>query len=157
MIGDTEHLAERSARIGILINLAAPALIVAVAVTLRESGLVPLPEGQSALTSLLFYVLGGVALMELAAGFVVRRTLFTPRRVASFRCDARLVEQWVVRSSTVVFALGASPIIYGVVVYFLGGDLRHLAFFGMVTLLAYRLLRPTADLIADALNLAENL
>ena len=157
MIGDAEHLAERSARLGVLINLAAPGLIVAVAVVLREGGFIPLPEGPSASVGVLFCVLGAVALLELVAGFVVRRTLFAPGCIAPFCHDARQAEQWVVRSSMVVFALGASPIIYGVVVYFLGGDLRHLAFFGMVTLLAYRLLRPTVNLIDETLNSAENL
>jgi hypothetical protein len=157
MNGGVEHLAQRAGRIGILINLVVPALIVAVAVALRGGKLVALPEQLSPALQPLFYVLGATALMELVAAYVLRRVFFAPNRIAPFCHDSGQVEQWVVRSSAVVSALGASPAVYGVVIYLLGGDLRQLAFFGMITLLAYRLLRPTVDLVDETLNSAKNL
>ncbi len=157
MSSSTEHLADRATRIGILVNLGFPALIVAVAVLLREGRLLRLPEAMPEFLQPLFYILGAVALMELAAAYFLRRLFFSPARVAPFCHDPIQIEQWVVRSSFVIFALGASPIVYGVVVYLIGGDLRQLAFFGLLTLLAYRLLRPTGDLIDETLESARNL
>ncbi|MBI5867769.1 MAG: hypothetical protein HZB43_05690 [candidate division Zixibacteria bacterium] len=153
----TEHLADRATRMGILVNLGIPALTVAVAVLLREGHLLGLPEAMPEFLQPLFYILGGVALMELAAAYLLRRLFFSPARVAPFCHDPNQIELWVVRSSFVIFAMGASPIVYGVVVYLIGGDLRQLAFFGLLTLLAYRLLRPTGDLIDETLESAQKL
>lgn len=156
MNSNIDYLVQRATRLGILLNVGLPALFAAVAVALRESGVLALPKELPAPLQPLFYVLGGVALMELAAAYFLRRLFFSPARVAPFCHDPVQIEQWIMRSAFVIFALGASPIVYGVVLYLLGGDLRQLAFFGIVTLLAYRLLRPTADMIEDTLNKAQN-
>src|SRR3972149_9380806 len=121
MNSGAEHLAGRAGRIAILFNLVVPALIVAVAVALREGKLVALPEELSPSLQLLIYVFGVVALMDLIAAWVLRRIFFAPSRIAPFCHDSGQIEQWVVRASTVASALGASPVVYGVVIYLLGG------------------------------------
>jgi len=127
-------------------------MLAGIAYALFASGTIqPSPDftdGQS----VLFFALVGVALSELVAAFVMRRILFSPERARPIRHDPVLVEQWVIRSSIIVFALGASPVAYGVVLFLLSGDLRQLALFGIVCLLAYRLFRPTRDLLEAALQ-----
>ncbi len=149
---DFDHLIGRAMRIGVWINLAGPAILAGIAYALNQSGTIqPNPDLESG-QSVLFFALVGVAISELVAAFVMRRVLFAPQRARPIRHDPALVESWVVRSSIVIFALGASPMIYGVILYLLSGDLRQLALFGIVSLLAYRLFRPTRDLLEEALQ-----
>ena len=139
-------------RLGLLINILAPAVIAAIVFALVESETVqPNPEfvdGQP----VLFFAFVAVALGELVAAFVLRRVLFSPDRARPIRHDSSLVEQWVQRSSIVIFALGATPLVYGAILYLLSGDIRQFALFGIISLLAYRLFRPTRDLLDGALN-----
>lgn len=152
MIHDIDHLVNRAMRLGVWINIVAPAMLAAVAYLLYDSGTVQpntsLIEGQS----VLFFVFVGVAISELVAAFVMRRILFSPERARPIRHDPALVELWVIRSSIILFALGGSPIAYGIVLFLLTGDTRQLALFGIVCLLAYRLFRPTKDLLEAALQ-----
>lgn len=152
MIHDIDHLVGRAMRLGVWINIVAPAILATIAYLLFDSGTIQpnadMAEGQT----VLFFALVGVAISELVVAFVMRRILFSPERAKPIRHDPALVELWVVRSSIVIFALGASPMAYGVILFFLSGDLRHLALFGIVCLLAYRLFRPTKDLLEAALQ-----
>jgi hypothetical protein len=152
VIHDLDHLVGRAMRLGVWINLIGPAMIAAVAYGLHESGTIQdsadFAEGQS----VLFFALVVVAVGELVAAFVLRRLLFSPERARPIRHDPALTEQWVIRSSTIIFALGASPMVYGAILFLLSGDLRQLALFGIICMLAYRLLRPTRDLLESALD-----
>jgi hypothetical protein len=155
MIHDLEHLVNRTVRLGLIINLLAPATLAAVAFTLHEIGIVPTVPSLEQGPSILFFVLGALAISELIAAFVLRRALFSQARVRPIRDDPTLVEQWLVRSSIVIFAVGASPMVYGAVLYLLSGDTGQLAFFGIITLLAYRLFRPSKALLEELLEAAE--
>jgi hypothetical protein len=139
---------------GLLINLAGPFGVAMIAILLIQTGTVE-PAMNFIESPLLFYVLGGVAIMELAAGHFVRRTLFSVSKAREVAHDPAKTEQWVLRSSIVLFALGASPMFYGVVVYLLGGEISQLAFFGILTLVGYRLLRPTSSLLEETLAAAQ--
>jgi hypothetical protein len=152
MIHDLDHLIAKAMRLGLWINVIGPAAIAALAYLLHESGTVPTsPEfeyGQPALS----YVLVVVAIGELITAFVLRRIFFSADRTRPIRHDPELVEQWLLRSLGVIFALGAAPVAYGAVLFLLSGDIRQLALFGIVSLLAYRLFRPTKDLLESALD-----
>ncbi len=152
MIHDLDHLVGRAMRLGVWINLVGPAMIAAVAYALHESGTIQATPDFAEGRPILFFALVVVAISELVAAFVLRRLLFSPERTRAIRHDPALVEQWAMRSSTVIFALGASPIAYGAVLYLLSGDMRQLALFGIICLLAYRLFRPTKDLFESALD-----
>jgi len=149
---DSQQLAERAARLGMLINIMLPAVVAIAVYALHAAKLVAPIESFSTDPPIVFIVFGAVAISELIAAYVLRRILFSRQRAESIRDDAAKVEQWVMRSSLVIFVIGASPMFYGAILYLLSGDIRQLAFFGIVTLLAYRLFRPTADLIDTALQ-----
>ena len=152
MIHDLDHLVGRTTRLGILINILTPGVIAAIVFVLVESEIVhPNPEFADR-QPVLFFADVAVALGELVAAFVLRRILFSPDRARPIRHDSSLVEQWVQRSSVVIFALGATPLVYGAILYLLSGDIRQLALFGIISLLAYRLFRPTRHLLEGALN-----
>lgn len=149
---DPQRLAERAARLGMLINIMLPALVAILAYAAHAAHLMEPVESFTSDPPILFIALGAVAISELVAAFIIRRVLFSRERAAAVRDDAVKAEQWVLRSSLIIFVLGASPMIYGAILYLLSGDLRQLAFFGIITLVAYRLFRPTADLIEEALQ-----
>ena len=139
-------------KLGLMINIIAPGVIAAVIFALVELEIVqPNPEFMAG-QPVLFFAFVAVALGELVAAFVMRRILFSPDRARPIRHDSRLVEHWVRQSSIVIFALGGSPLIYGAILYLLSGDIAQLAIFGIISLLAYRLFRPTRDLLEGALN-----
>lgn len=151
---NARELEAKATRIGLFINLGGPFALALAAILLVESGTIR-PSMNFVETPLIFYVLGAVAIMELAAGHFVRKALFAPSKAREVMGDARKAEQWVVRSSIVLFALGASPMFYGVVVFTLGGEMTQLAFFGILTLAGYRLLRPSASFLEETFTAAE--
>jgi hypothetical protein len=152
MIHDLDRLVARAVRLGLLINLLIPAGVAALAFGLRESGVGPQDPSLAEGPSVVFVVLVAVAVGDLVAAFLLRRRLFSPEQVRSIRHDPSQVEHWLVRASAIVFVIGASPMVCGAILYMLSGDIRHLAFFGIITLLAYRLFRPTKDLLEEVLN-----
>lgn len=148
---DSQQLAERAARLGMVINILLPAVVAIVAYAVHAAKLVSPIESFTSDPPIIFMVFGAVALSELVVAYFMRRALFSRHRTTAIRDDATKVEQWVMRSSLVIFAIGASPMIYGAVLYLLSGDIRQLAFFGIVTLLAYRLFRPTPELLENSI------
>jgi hypothetical protein len=156
MIHDITHLLARTARLGVLINLAIPAALALLVYGLRHGAGVGAEASSVAGPSLVFLVLVGLAVLELIGAFLLRRRFLCPERVRTIRHDPTLVEQWLTRSAMLVFALGASPMLYGAGLYLWSGDTRHLAFFGIITLLAYRLLRPTQDLLSELLDVSDS-
>jgi hypothetical protein len=156
MIHDLTHLLARTARLGVLINLAIPAAVALLAYGLRSGADVGTEASSVAGPSLMFLVLVGLAVMELIGAFLLRRRFLSAERVRTIRHDPALVEQWLTRSAMLIFALGASPMVYGAGLYLWSGDLRHLAFFGIITLLAYRLFRPTEDLLSELLDVSDS-
>ena len=156
MIADVEYLTGKAARLGLMVNVGVPAIVVITAIALRQGGAIPSNGDPPEWLPLLFYIMGAVAVADLAVAYFVRRFLFASNRLAVARNDPAQLEELVSRSLLIIFALGASPMVYGVVVYLLGGDLQQLAFFGILTLLGYRFLRPTADFLQGALGMTES-
>ncbi len=138
-----------------VVNLMLPAGIALLAFAIHASRLVPTWDMATASPPVPFLVCGALALGELVAAFILRRQFFTRQRVEPIRHDPAAIDQWLLKSSIIIYALGASPIIYGSILYILSGDIRQLAFFGMITLLAYRLFHPTADQLEDILKAPE--
>ena len=139
-----DDLTDRVIRRGVLVNMVAPLMLVVAAHLARGAGL-GLDESQRPeIYPTLLYVLVAVGVADLAAAFVLRRSLFARSRFAGASLTPEAIEAMVMRSATIVFAVGASPIVYGVVLYLLGGEIREVAYFALLNLLSLRLLRPDA-------------
>lgn len=152
MIPDPRKLSDRASRVGMVINVMLPAGIALLAYAIHASGMVQVWAPATASPPVLFLICGAMALSELLAAFIMKKRLFSRERVMPIRKDPAALDRWLLRSSIIVYALGASPMVYGSVLYVLSGDLGQLAFFGIVTLLAYRLFRPTADQLEELLR-----
>ena len=147
-----DNLIWRITQRGGLINLILPFGLVALAYLARELGIGVNPSARPASYTTLLYVAMALGLAELAAAFVIRRVLFTPVRFKSLEYNLPAIEAAILKSATTVFIVGASPILYGVALYLLGGEIREVAYFGLLNLVAYRMLRPNADLIRKVLG-----
>ncbi|MBD3299039.1 MAG: hypothetical protein GF341_10320 [candidate division Zixibacteria bacterium] len=139
-----------------VINLMLPAGIALLAYAIHASRLIPTWEMATASPPILFLVCGALALGELVAAFILKRQFFSQQRVAPIRHDPAAIDQWLLKSSIIIYALGASPMIYGSILYILSGDLRQLAFFGIITMLSYRLFHPTTDQLEEILKAPES-
>lgn len=147
-----DHLIWRITQRGGLINLIVPFGLVALVYVAREIGIGMNPSARPASYTTLLYIAMALGLAELAAAFVIRRNLFTPARFESTAQSRPATEAAILKSATTVFIVGASPILYGVALYLLGGEIREVAYFGLLNLVAYRGLRPDTDLIRKVLG-----
>ncbi len=147
-----DNLIWRVTQRGGLINLIIPFGLVVLVYFAREMGIGLSPSARPASYMTLLYVAMALGLSELAAAFVIRRMLFAPARFESPESSHPVTEAAILKSATTVFIVGASPILYGVALYLLGGEIREVAYFGLLNLVAYRALRPDTDLIRKALG-----
>ncbi|HUU44905.1 MAG TPA: hypothetical protein VM118_04160 [Acidobacteriota bacterium] len=147
-----DDLTERVVRRGTLINMVGPLLLVVAAYVARQAGL-GLDESQRpAIYPTLLYLFVAVGVADLAAAFFLRRSLFARSRFAGANLTPQATEAMVLRSATIIFAVGASPIVYGVVLFLLGGAIREVVYFALLNLLALRLLRPDAAYLEGVLG-----
>jgi hypothetical protein len=147
---DFAHLAGEALKRGLLICAVAPMLLFIAAHVLRSTGLGIAEADRAPNEQLLFYGLLVIGVADLAAAFVLRRVLFAPNRLRTVVNDSAAFRRQTLTAATILFALGASPMVYGVVLYLLGGDLRQLAAFAILDLVAFRLLRPSPDFLRNA-------
>jgi len=154
VVHDCERLAERAAQRGVIINLLLPGVLVLLAFVVRRNGIGTDESAAPEWQPLLFYVFLALGVADLFAAFALRRTLLAPMRLRAVLADAPAAERLIMNAATVAFALGASPMVYGIVLYLLGGDMQQVAVFAIVSLLAFRLLRPSAGFLEKALERA---
>lgn len=144
---DCQHLADMTVKRGLIIAVVIPFGLFALAFLARECGI-----GMNAPAEwepMLFYILLVVAAADVGAGFLVRGRLFAPSRLAPHLDDAAAMTRLTASSATVLFILGAMPMVYGALLYCLGGDTRQVAFFAIGNLLSFRLLRPSAGFLEE--------
>jgi len=131
---------------GVLINIATPFFLLAVGYALRRlAGLGAEPAFDEETQKLFAYILGAVAIGELAAGFFIRRSSLKPSRFDSSTISFAAFAQQCVKVLTVVFILGAFPAMYGLILYAFGGAIEQFIFFILISLVGYRFLRPNLD------------
>ncbi|MBI3871514.1 MAG: hypothetical protein HY304_00360 [candidate division Zixibacteria bacterium] len=137
---------------GLIVTVVIPFGLFTLAYLARERGLGM--DAPAEWEPLLFYILLVVAAADVGAGFLVRGRLFAPSRLARHVDDDEAMTRQTVGSATVLFLLGAMPMVYGTALYCLGGDTRQVAFFAIGNLLSFRLLRPSAGFLEQALRRA---
>jgi len=143
-----DDLAARIAKRGIIINLIAPLGLVALAYAIREAGIGVDPANRLELFPILFYAFFAVSVSELIAAFILRRQLFTAQRLGVDTATGRFDANKALQAATIVLAIGATPIVYGIALYLLGGAITDVVWFALMNLLAFRLLRPDAEYLS---------
>jgi hypothetical protein len=68
--------------------------------------------------------------------------LFSPLRFAGAAQSFAAFEERCKQNVIVIFAVGASPAVYGFILWALGGTIEQFIFFIIISLIGYRALRP---------------
>jgi hypothetical protein len=149
---DYAEVLERATKRGNQICVLAPLLLIGAIHLLRMAGITT-PQGETpAIYDLLLMIFIALGVAEVAAAFFLRRSLFAPARFEPMRADHGRVADEIMRASTVVATVGAGPILYGAILYLMGGEVRDVVYFGLLNLLGFRLLRPDVFLLEKALG-----
>ncbi len=141
-----EELRARIAVRGLFINIIGPLVLFGLGYSLRLVGLTSAtPSLDSNLQTIITYGLGGLALLDLVFGMLLVKSSLKPQQLRAYGIAFQSFADRVVQVTTVSFAIGAFAIVYGFVLYLLGATIETFVFFLLVSLVAFRLLRPSHD------------
>jgi len=152
---DISGLADRLLKITLAINLAMPAFLFLFAYLLRSmeilpvGGLVPAEALQ-----IIFFALLFVAVSEVAVAFVLKKMFFSPERVRPTLDNPDAFAKLVTGGSVALAALGAASMIYGIILFILGMDMGRIALFALISMVHFRLFRPTSDFLRSVITQA---
>lgn len=145
---DIDGLASRLLKQSLFINVLAPAFFFLVAYLVRAGGILPAtPLVDSGVLQILFYALLFVAVSEIGVAYVIKKTLFAPDKVRAALADPNAFTKLVTGGTITLAAIGATSIMYGIVLYLLGMEVTQFALFALIAMLHFRLFRPNADFL----------
>lgn len=153
---DYQQLADHGIKRMFLIGVVGPLLLFLLIYILRSAGVMPAREGSDTLVAdPIFFVLLAVGLGEIVTGFVLRRAMFAPTRLRPVLGDPEAFATHIMASATLIGALGASEMVYGIVLFVLGLPTPNVAVFALLMLTCFRLLRPSARFLQTSVEAAE--
>jgi len=156
MTHDYQELAERGIKRMLLIGVVGPLLIFLLIYILRTAGVIPARDGSDTLVAdPLFFALLAVGISEIVTGFVLRKAMFAPARLRPVLGDPEVFATHIMTSATIIGALGASEMVYGIVLFVLGLPTPNVAVFALLMLACFRLLRPSARFLQKSVEVAE--
>jgi hypothetical protein len=132
------------ARFGLQICVGFPAAMFIVAVVLRKNlDFLSNPIGSDDYVRFLGYIFIGVSLMDGLAAFILKRRLISVKTLmAKYRFRRENFGKQLTAAYIPVFILCALPALYGVIFYFLGGDVETYVLISIVCPASFTLLRP---------------
>jgi hypothetical protein len=153
---DIDELAGKALKLALFINLLIPALLIIAVYILSSMDMMPRAMSYPADTlQLMYFVLLAVALSEMVAALILRKAMFAPEKVRPVLGNSGEFSKLVMTGTTALAALGASPVIYALVLYILGEDISKTAIFPLVTLVHFRLFRPSAEFLREVVRQAQ--
>jgi cbb3-type cytochrome oxidase subunit 1 len=151
---DAERIHSRLFNLGLLMNVFAPVAIIFIGALLKAKGV-----GISGNTDLtvFFWVLLAVAVSEIPAIYLVKKILLNVRRIDQAGCSPAALGRALMQWGLITFSLALAPSFYGLVYYFLGGNLERFVLFAAITLFCFLVFKPKEEQISsfvrDGLNL----
>jgi len=126
---------------GFIINLVVPAIMLFLGFYLRTQVFNPPDLGASTI-SVLLYTLIAVSLIEVVVAFFLKRRLFS-NLDKYFTGSYDLEEQvgLVAKMMIIIHVLSATPVLYGLLYYFLGGSLEGFLMMVILNLLGFQACR----------------
>jgi len=141
-----DDLQEVIVKRGLVINLVMPLVLLGIAYVLRGAGLAAdTPLLDETTHRLLLYVLGAIALGELALAIYLKKRTFNASQFLSIGGSSAAFAERCKTKITLIFAIAASPAVYGFIMYVLGGTIEQYLFFVLIGLIGFRLVRPGKD------------
>ncbi len=138
---DLHRLLIKPLYMGLMINIFIPVIILAIAYYIDISG------GRSSTVppetlNILFWTLAAVAAVDgIAAIFIKQKLFFAPMIQSQETFEDDLTTR-VTSASIVCYALTTAIVVYGFVLYMIGGVFNHLLLFTFVSFIAFQLIRP---------------
>lgn len=139
---DLERMHSKLLNLGLLMNVFTPVVLIFVGVFVRNRGI---EAGAVTDLGIFFWVLIAVAVSEIPAIYIVKRTFLSRARSFQKQGEQSTVGQTVIQMSMIIFALSLAPTIYGLVYYLLGGSLERFVLFAAFTLFCFMLFKPKQE------------
>ena len=142
---DIERMHSKLLNLGLLMNVFTPAVLIFIAVFVRNRGI---DVGAVGDLGVFFWVLIAVALSEIPAIYLVKRTLLSRGRSSQKSGENPAAGQTIFQMGIIIFSLSLAPTIYGLVYYLLGGSLERFVLFAAFTLLCFMVFKPKQEEIS---------
>jgi hypothetical protein len=137
----------RTIYLGLIFNLLLPIVLLVVGVAIKRTMVTG--GGGWAVSAetlrILFWALLAVGVSELGAAVYLKKILLKPDMPELREREASAAVSFVLSRYVVLFAVALSPAIYGFVYYLMGGTFQHFVLFGLISLVIYRIVRPTQE------------
>ena len=143
---DMERMHSRLLNLGLLMNVFTPVVLIFVGVFVRNRGI---EAGAVKDLGIFFWVLIAVAVSEIPAVYIVKRTFLSRAKSLQMSSEQSGVGQTVIQMGMIIFALSLAPTIYGLVYYLLGGSLERFVLFAAFTLFCFMLFKPKQEEITS--------
>jgi len=143
---DIERTHSRLLNLGLLMNVFTPVVLIFVGVFVRNRGI---EAGDVRDLGVFFWVLIAVAVSEIPAIYIVKRTLLSRGRSSQKSGERPADRQTVFQMGMIIFALSLAPTIYGLVYYLLGGSLERFVLFAAFTLFCFMVFKPKQEEISS--------
>lgn len=155
---DLTRIIVRPLYFGMLVNIIAPMILLAICYHLSNTQAVNNKVGD--MSSTLFYIFAAGALLEAGAALWLRQRMFTIpmiRRMETFEED---FSNELLRRSRIVFVVIASISLWGFLFFFLTGEFLEAVLFVVISFITFQLVRPrygsTRKLVAAQEKLARS-
>jgi hypothetical protein len=146
---DVDRIHSRLFSLGLAMNVFVPMVLILAGGLLRAQEIV-LPGNTDLGT--FFWVLLAVAVSEIPAIYLVRRTLLAGRRISARTGRQTGAEQVLMQWAIITFSLALAPTVYGLVYYLLGGSLEKFVILAAITLLCFLIFKPKEEQIGSFLR-----
>jgi hypothetical protein len=139
---DLDQIHTKLLNLGLLLDVAFPAVLFCVGLFLRSQGVGEKPvEG----LDVLLWVLLAVSAGEVLAIYLIKKKVLFARNILKVKKENISVEQIFLRSGLILFSLSLSPAIYGFIYFLLGGIKERFVIFIGITLLCFLLFKPKLE------------
>jgi hypothetical protein len=143
---DVERIHSRLFNLGLLMNVLAPILIIIIGTLLKARGV---SISSNTDLNIFFWVLLAVAISEIPAIHLVRKSLLSVRKNAAAGSVSQAPEQVLMRWGLITFSMALAPSIYGLIYYLLGGFLERFVLFAAITLFCFIVFKPKEEQISS--------
>jgi hypothetical protein len=154
---DIEKIHSRLFNLGLVLNVFTPMVLIVLGGLVMTRGI---DVGTMKDLELFFWVLIAVALSEIPAIYLVKKTLLSRGKPSMRESESVTAEQTLYRVGIIIFSLSLAPSIYGLVYYLLGGTFERFVLFAALTLFCFILFKPkleeVSSFIKKQVNTEEN-
>ena len=130
---------------GLILNMLLPIVVILAGLGVRhfvqggEAG--PVTDQ----TRIMFYALLFVAVSEIGVTIFLKKLFLKPLPTTGEPSESIPTIAFIQSRYLILYNLAFAPAIYGFVWYFLGGELKEFVLFAVISLIMFRLVRPSAD------------